>query len=313
MVGISLLICTRNRRDSLAATLASVETAMAATQESAELILVDNGSTDATRALLTRWAAEQRFPVRLLDAPRPGLAHARNVALAAARGAIVAMTDDDCTLHRDYFAALARAFAAHSGPVVIGGRILLGNPADVAVTVKLEDHPMEAPPTGFPGGFVMGANLAFSAEVLRLVGPFDERFGAGAPFRAAEDTDFLFRALGRGIAVRYDPRFVVDHHHGRRHGAEIVALLAGYGYGDGALYAKYLFRDHRIWRALLRDLAELRHPVAGPVPAIRHVHAFRLRHMVAGMAAYCRAAFRNRRSRAARAFGGGSVSTPPVG
>lgn len=187
MIDVSLLICTRNRRASLSATLASI--AAAAGGRRLEVIVVDNGSTDDSAALVRAWAADQSFTVRLLAEPRPGLARARNVALAAARGRIIAMTDDDCVLHPDYFAQLARAFAEQPAPVIIGGRILLGDPADLPVTVKLEDHPMIAPASGFPGGFVMGANLAFTADVRDRVGLFDERFGAGAPFRAAEDTD----------------------------------------------------------------------------------------------------------------------------
>lgn len=295
MIDISLLICTRNRRTSLSATLDSI--AAAAGGRRLEVILVDNGSTDDSAALVRAWAADQPFTVRLLAEPRPGLSRARNVALAAARGRIIAMTDDDCVLHPDYFAQLARAFAEQPAPVIIGGRILLGDPADLPVTIKLEDHPMIAPASGFPGGFVMGANLALTADVRDRVGLFDERFGAGAPFRAAEDTDYLFRALGHGIPVRYDPRFVVDHHHGRRRAEEVVALLAGYGYGDGALYAKHLLTDRRIAGAIWRDLANLRDRIVGPVPAIRHFHAFRLRHVLAGLAGYGRAAIRHRAAR----------------
>ena len=299
MIDISLMICTRNRRDSLSATLDSV--AAAAGGQRLELIIVDNGSTDDSAATIRHWAADRPITVRLLSEPRPGLARARNVALAAARGRIIAMTDDDCILHPDYFEQLIRAFAAQPAPVVIGGRILLGDPADLPVTVKLEDHPMIAPSDGFPGGFVMGANLAFTADVRDKVGLFDERFGDGAPFRAAEDTDYLFRALGHGIPVRYDPNFVVDHHHGRRRPQEIVTLLAGYGYGDGAVYAKHLLSDRRIGRAMAQDLANLRDRFAGPVPAIRHFHAFRLRHILAGLAGYGRQAIRWRRHPATEA------------
>lgn len=287
---ISLLICTRDRADSLAATLASITRAVAQAGELAvEVVLVDNGSRDATPQVLADWAAAQPGPVRLLHEPRPGLARARNCALAQARGRIVAMTDDDCVLHAGYFPALARAFAGGE-PAIVGGRILLGDPADLMVTVKLEDHPMEAPAGGFPGGFVMGANLAFTADVAARVGPFDERFGAGAPFVAAEDTDFLFRAQRLGIPVRYDPGFVVDHHHGRRLVAEETRLLAGYGYGDGALYAKH-WRDPRTWRALLRDVTDLRRDLTDPVTThagIRAFHAFRLRHKARGFVAYWR-------------------------
>ena len=97
------------------------------------------------------------------------------------------MTDDDCRLHPDYFIALARCFAALGGSAIVGGRILPGDPDDLPITIKLEDHPMIATPDRFPGGFVMGANLAMTRDVLHRVGAFDERFGAGAPFRAAED------------------------------------------------------------------------------------------------------------------------------
>lgn len=297
MIDLSLLICTRNRSRSLAATLASVEAAAGQWSDGRiELILVDNGSTDATAAVIRHWATDRPFIVRLLSEPLPGLARARNMALRAARGRIVAMTDDDCVLHPDYFTRLASAFAEQPAPVIIGGRILLGDPADLTLTVKLEDHPMIAEPGVFPGGFVMGANLAFSADVRCLVGPFDERFGAGAPFRAAEDTDFLMRAQALGVAIRYDPGFTVDHHHGRRREDEGVALLAGYGFGDGALYAKHIGSDRRVRRWLAQDLHNLGDRFAGPVATIRHFHAFRLRHVLAGFAAYARAAIRSPRS-----------------
>jgi glycosyltransferase involved in cell wall biosynthesis len=286
---VSLLVCTRDRSASLGATLASIVRAVAAAPALAiEVILVDNGSRDDTPRRLAAWRPP--FPVHRLHEARPGLARARNLGLARARGRIVAMTDDDCVLHAGYFVALAEAFAAVAGPAIIGGRILLGDPADLPVTVKLEDHPMTCPPGSFPGGFVMGANLAFTAEVAGRVGAFDVRFGAGAPFVAAEDTDFLVRAMRQGIALHYDHRFVVDHHHGRRHLDEETRLLAGYGYGDGALYAKH-WRDPRIRRALRRDIADLHRDLTDPVTThagIRAFYAFRLRHKLRGFGGYWR-------------------------
>ena len=106
------------------------------------------------------------------------------------------MTDDDCVLEKDYFLKVAQCFHYDRNNAIVGGRILLGDPRDLPVTIKLENHPMIANPRSFPGGFVMGANLAMTADVIDKVGLFDVRFGAGAPFVAAEDTDFLFRALG---------------------------------------------------------------------------------------------------------------------
>ncbi len=299
-VSISLLVCTRNRAHALPGLLASIERAIACRPGlPIEIVIVDNGSSDTTPSLVAAWCAAQSFPARLLHEHRPGLARARNRGLAAVRGAIIAMTDDDCVLHDGYFDALSRCFAELDAPAIVGGRILLGNPADLAVTIKLEDHPMVADPATFPGGFVMGANLTFTRCVLDRIGGFDERFGAGAPFVAAEDTDFLFRALGHGIALRYDPRFVVDHHHGRRTLAQETALLAGYSYGDGALYAKHCLTDRRIVAAVGVDILNLLRDVRRPVTThrgIRHFYCFRLKHKVRGALAFVAHKVRGRRA-----------------
>ncbi|MEG3082707.1 glycosyltransferase family 2 protein [Sphingomonas sp. PB2P12] len=287
-IDVSLLICTRNRAGSLAATLDSVTRAAAhAGAVALEVVLVDNGSVDDTPQQLAAWQAIQAFPVHRVREPRPGLARARNTGLALCTGRIVSLTDDDCVLHAGYFPALLAAFAGVGGSAIIGGRILLGDPADLPVTIKLEDHPMVAPSSGFPGGFVMGANLAFTADVLSLTGGFDERFGAGAPFVAAEDTDFLFRAAGLGVPVLYDPLIVVDHHHGRRHTDDETRLLAGYSFGDGALYAKYFFSDRRALYAIAADILAVRFDITRPVTAhagITRFYWFRLRHKARGFA-----------------------------
>lgn len=300
-VSISLLVCTRNRANALPRLLASIDRAAAMRPGlPIEVVIVDNGSSDATPSLLAGWCAARSFPTQLLHEQRPGLARARNRGLAAARGAIIAMTDDDCVLQDDYFAALAACFAELEPPAIVGGRILLGNPEDLAVTIKLEDHPMVADPATFPGGFVMGANLAFTRCVPDRIGGFDERFGAGAPFVAAEDTDFLFRAQGQGIALRYDPRFVVDHHHGRRTLSQETALLAGYSYGDGALYAKHFLTDRRIIAALGTDILDLMRDVRRPVTAhrgIRHFYCFRLKHKIRGALAFVAHRARGRQHR----------------
>ncbi|WP_203311218.1 glycosyltransferase [Sphingomonas beigongshangi] len=314
---VSLLVCTRDRVLSLPRLLSSITRAAAHPEAPRiEVVLVDNGSADGTADCLARWAADQPFAVRLIKAERAGLAHARNAGLPHARGAILAMTDDDCRLHTDYFAALVSCFSALQAPAIVGGRILPGDPADLPLTIKLEDHPMVAAPHRFPGGFAMGANLAMTGDVPGRVGPFDARFGAGTPFRAAEDTDYLVRAQAAGVAIRYDPRFVVDHHHGRRLPAEERSLLAGYGIGDGALYAKFLFKDPRVLRFLLGDLAALPRDVFAPIrthASVRAFHFFRLRCKIRGMAIYAWVAARAAAQRRTRGHGRNvSVPSAPV-
>ena len=302
MIAISLLLCTRNRGASLDRTLGSI-TRAARRFAAIEAVVVDNGSSDDTPRRLAEWHRVQAFPVTLVHEPRAGLARARNAGLARTRGAIVAMTDDDCLLDPGFFEQLAARFALVPAPVVIGGRILLGHPDDLPVTIKLEDHAMIARRDDYPGGFVMGANLAFTRDVVDRIGGFDERFGAGARFRAAEDTDFLFRATGAGIAVRYDPHVVVTHHHGRQTPAALRRLLAGYAFGDGAVYAKHVRHDARIVRAIRVDLDNMTADLGTRervFASIRFFHVFRCRHIVHGFIIYTLAASWAAVARAAR-------------
>lgn len=249
---VSLIICTRNRADRLHGSLGAIaRTIEAAPDVAVEVLLVDNGSTDATAQVIDEWAATVPFPVRKLFEARRGLAHARNRALGCAAGRIVAMTDDDCEPAADYLRSLADSFAGDAAPKVKGGRILLGDPEDLPVTIK--DDVREAVYSGFrPGGFIMGANLAFDRAVLERIGPFDVRFGAGTLLKSAEDTDFIFRAYKAGFGVEYDPSIVVSHFHGRRKQSESIDLYRGYFLGDGALYAKHLFSGREV-SSWLRD------------------------------------------------------------
>ncbi|MCC4234760.1 glycosyltransferase [Sphingobium soli] len=300
MSDISLLVCTRNRAAALSNLLRSVSVAIDhAAGTDIDVVIVDNGSTDDTPTMLARWARCQPFSVHLVEEPQAGLARARNTGLRHCRGRVIAMTDDDCVLHADYFDALACCFARLGKDVIVGGRILLGNPLDLPVTIKIEDHPMILHPEAFPGGFVMGANLALTATVVDRVGFFDDRFGSGACFQAAEDTDYLFRAAGLGCDIRYDPSFAVDHHHGRRRGSEEKALLASYSFGDGALYAKHCLSDRRIWRAIGDDVRLLSRDLFAPVrqhEGVRYFYAFRLRHKLRGVLAFAKSRCCRRRS-----------------
>jgi glycosyltransferase involved in cell wall biosynthesis len=289
--GVSVLICTRNRAQALGKSLDAVARAVAAAPGlPAELVLVNNGSTDDTQAVAEAWAREQGFPVTLVTELRPGLARARNAGLARARHEIVAMTDDDCELHADYLVQVARLFARDPTPRIVGGRVELGDPEDLPITIKTDPEPRRYASGTRPGGFLLGANLVLHRAVVDALGPFDERFGAGAKFIAAEDTDYVLRADLAGFVVEYVPSFVVDHYHGRRDIADAVKLSRGYNFGDGALYAKHLLSSRaapNLMKAAVtsavREFLGRRssHPILG-----EREHAFRLRHLTRGFAAY---------------------------
>ena len=254
MPQISLIVCTRNRAESLPACLNSIEQAAVANRAvEVELLIVNNGSTDATAAVLRAWQRSTSVRCRVLLAEQRGLSHARNCGLEHATGKIIAFTDDDCTVARDYLTQVERAYATDAGPALRGGRVELGDPRDLPFTIKTDLAPQRFT-GGHPGGFIHGCNLTMSRSALELVGRFDTRLGAGQPIGAAEDSDFVYRAHRSGVMVLYDPSIVVFHHHGRRDFAEVKLLQDVYNLGNGALYAKHGLRDRKLLFRICRDI-----------------------------------------------------------
>jgi GT2 family glycosyltransferase len=285
---VSVIICTRDRAPAVGRSLESLAAAAFASPDiTVDLVIVDNGSTDGTREVLQRWTTSHNLATTIVDEPSPGLARARNAALRLVKGEIIAMTDDDCVMARDYF---TRVVAAHSAvePSIIGGRVELGDPLDLPITIKTGLEKVVYKLGRKPGGFVMGANLTMHRAVVDKVGMFDERFGAGAPYVAAEDTDYILRASLAGFPVVYDPSFAVEHFHGRRAPEDGRRLQQGYCFGDGALYAKHMFGSLiplKIITAMIKNATRER-TTRNSSALIRRPHGFQLFHAMRGLAAY---------------------------
>jgi glycosyltransferase involved in cell wall biosynthesis len=236
---ISLIVCTRNRADQLRRCLDHL--AALDYPHDWELVIVDNGSTDATTKIAAKFAGEAHFPVVCGSEPRAGLSNARNRGIALSRGEILLFTDDDCYVATDLLRATDTVF---SDPAIgfASGRILLHDPTDFAATINESTVPrLFLPYRRMWTGAIAGANFAVRRTALKAAGDFDPLFGAGAPLQSAEDTDMAMRLGLAGWAGRYSPEMVVSHHHGRK-AADIASLHRGYDLGRGAYHAKLFFQ-----------------------------------------------------------------------
>lgn len=277
-VKITMIVCTRNRASRLPRFLSAIA-GLEPAPFSWELLIVDHASTDDTGRVIQEFAASAVFPVRPLRADAPALSGAKNQAIAAARGEILAFTDDDCYPRPDYLLALADVFQAHDVGV-LGGRVVRHDPTDANVSIRDVDTPASIEPRTFVRpGTVHGANLAVRREVLAAIGGFDPLLGPGTPCVAAEDIDLVARAVWAGWQARYDPAPVVSHHHGRKPGEEADRVRRGYDYGRGAYYTKFLL-NRRARRVYLRGWYEITR--RGP----RAVARQRVRRELAGGARY---------------------------
>ncbi len=240
--GVAIVICSRNRPRFLADALAA---AVAAARPQDEVVAVDSASDGPATAEVASAAG-----CRLVRLERPGLSVARNAGVAATGRAIVAFTDDDCLADRGWPAALAAAFADPSVGVVFG-RLVAETPDGAAPSGDPGPEPVPFDRTADPALLGAGACMAFRRTALEQVGGFDELLGSGAPLRAGEDHDAVWRVLRAGWHGRYEPAARVTHREWRDTW-QLVRMQWGYGVGAGAVAAKISRIEPTTGRVLLR-------------------------------------------------------------
>ena len=122
MCVLAILVPTYNRAPLLRRALSSL-TARVDTITDAQLIVIDNNSTDDTRAVCAEFRS-----VRYLFEPIQGLAHARNAGIAAtacpAAPEIVVFVDDDVEVAPGWIEAIRHAFERHPEIEVVDNRIV---------------------------------------------------------------------------------------------------------------------------------------------------------------------------------------------
>ena len=164
---VSVVIPTHNRERYLRA---AIESVLAQDYAPVELIVVDDGSTDATAAMLDGMGAT----VRCIHQANQGIAGARNAGIAVARGSFLAFLDDDDLWLPDKLTRQMAAFAEHSETDAVYGH------AEQFYSPEIEPEFWERFRIR-PG--VMAAPIAGALLIRRAafdrVGPFDPRFGIG--------------------------------------------------------------------------------------------------------------------------------------
>lgn len=227
----SIVIPTRDRPRDLDACL----TALAELDypaERYEVVVVDDGGSVPAEPVVH--AYRDRLDVRALRQAHGGPAAARNAGAAAARGEVLAFTDDDCRPPPDWLGALDRRFA-ESGEDMVGGRAVnvLDSPYAVA-TQMVVDHLHAYYNRNGDAGFVTTNNLAVLADAFAEMGGFDRGFRLAA----GEDREFGARWRAAGRTVVHAPEVVVRHAHRLGPGS---FLRQHVNYGRGA----YRFRRRR--------------------------------------------------------------------
>jgi len=215
------------------------------THSAFRVLLVDQNQDDRLEPILR---GERPFDLERLRSAR-GLSRARNVALGAVRGDLVAFPDDDCVLAPDLLERVARRFV--NDPALDG---LTGRAID---ELGHSSRSWARDPARLTRENLWNRAISFTiflrTPLAARVGSFDEELGLGAatPWASGEEIDYLVRALDTGARIEYDPTIVVTHPDrrvsskalrslGNRDGASVGYILRKHGYPKRLVGAMFI-------------------------------------------------------------------------
>jgi len=216
-VFITVLICTRDRPASLNTTLDSLLIPANVAASDWELLVVAKDSTGETTSVCQ--AFQDKFPshFKFLLQHTTGKSNGLNEGLAAARGEVIAMTDDDVTAAPGYLAGIRTVF---SQPDVDAaqGRVLLdcegGYPKwmDRQISLVMDAHDFGDQMLEWKR-HIAGVNMIVRASVVSKIGGFRTDLGPGAAgTEFTEDSEFAERVQKAGLRAVYAPQITVYHH-----------------------------------------------------------------------------------------------------
>jgi glycosyltransferase involved in cell wall biosynthesis len=181
-----------------------------------ETLVIDNNSSDDTARVVAGLATSVPG-LRYLREAKQGLDHARNRAIAEAKGDIILFADDDILVEPDWIAQMIAPFIAHPGAKIgaVGGEVIPVFPDGLPAWVAGWHSPLgfrsDAGP--LPGRQCpMGANLAFPCWVFRELGPFHAALDRTASsYFSGGDSEMIRRIRAAGMEIWFVPGAAVRH------------------------------------------------------------------------------------------------------
>ncbi|PSO43876.1 hypothetical protein BRC21_02190 [Candidatus Saccharibacteria bacterium SW_7_54_9] len=261
-VPVSISICTRNRAGHLRKTLRSVDQVSIPEHLNPELIVIDNGSTDATTDILGNPPVEN-LPVRSVVEPEPGAARARNRALQAAQGQLLLWLDDDVRVPSDWLIHMTRPILNGDADAVAGKVVLASHlrrpwmqKFHRTALASTESIDPEAPKN------IISANMAFDRAVLADVSGFDPELGPGSRTGTLEDTLFSWQLREAGHQIEMVSQPTVEHHFDTKRLNRDEFIRAAIARGRSLSYIRYhwLHRGQADWTHQTRSYQVWRQP-----------------------------------------------------
>jgi GT2 family glycosyltransferase len=197
------------------------------------LIVVEQGSSPEVADYLT---SVQAIGVRVkhVRSTQRGRSAGINRGLEQADTQFIAITDDDCFVEENWLNSMASILRQYPHAVITGRIEAAGEDVVVVVTSTIPSM-QNRPRLKFDS--MSGGNMGASLDTFRSVGLFEE----DPVIATAEDAEWAYRALRKGVCIRYEPDVVLAHF-GWRDTVKRVEQYRDYALSHGGFYGKYLRR-----------------------------------------------------------------------
>jgi glycosyltransferase involved in cell wall biosynthesis len=232
---VSVVLATRNRSALIPEAVRSI---LQNDHPDFEVVVVDQSDDDVTEAALEPLLSDPR--IRYFRDSRRGRSAGQNAGFREARGALVLMTDDDCTVPADWIEQFEAAFAVDPRIGIVFGNVVPApwDPTVGCIPAYIRQEPFLARSVRDKYRVEgIGACMAVRHTVWSSLGGFDEMLGSGSRFKAGEDGDLAMRTLYAGHWIYETPAISVTHF-GLRTWEQLPALMNSYWYGVGAMMIK---------------------------------------------------------------------------
>lgn len=220
----SVIIPAYNAEKTLGACL---DACLAQAGDGVEILVVDDGSTDGTAAIV-----KARPGIGYHYQPNAGPATARNTGARLTSGDAIVFTDADCIPAPGWLDQLLAGFTP--GVVAVGGTYAAANPESRLARVIQAEIAARHATFGDTVDFLGSFNVAYDRKAFEAAGGFNETYRQAS----GEDNDLAYRLIDGGGKLRFTGRAVVAHYHPERL-LPYLRTQARHGYWRVRLY-----RDH---------------------------------------------------------------------
>lgn len=248
---ISILISTKNRPDKLERCLQSI---VASSFQNFEIILIDQSNNKDTK---TKVAHLQSKKIRYFKMNKIGKAKALNFAIKKSRNELLAFTDDDCIVTKNWLQEIHNSYRAHTHIAGVFGNTYAYKTTNTgkkicAATFKSDKKSFFSNPSIIHYQVLgQGNNMSLKKSVIVSVGMVKEWLGVGSLAKAGEESELIFRILKNKKILMTNPNMVVYHNRWLTY-YNYQLLENSYTRGLFAFFAYYFFTsDGKItWRMM---------------------------------------------------------------